>query len=204
MPNRRPALGLPKDPRFQDSLLPLKALSAAALLPATLRPGPALAGPDYRMARPAGSLADWPTMTRCYEIDATQGWQRLSLAVFDTPELLVFDHDTPNLPGERSARPIWLGKTGWTVDAASYAKAGQAGHQGRAAAALDAWSRYKYEPSLPFGTLLARTPDGRLFAVTAERSAPPGRQVLDFRINDADAALGDNDGFLVVCVAERG
>ena len=94
-----------------------------------------------------------------------------------------------------------LANIGWSVDIARYKPVGFMGHTGSDAAALQPYSAYKYDRAVPFGTAMVRLSNGTSGAL---RKAPSSMTVefmpfLDMRINDSDASLGDNGGFLVLC-----
>lgn len=121
----------------------------------------------------------------CVEIQSTQGWQ--SVQFFGAPV------DIATISGS------------WTVDAA-ISRSGYAGHQGADAQRLEPFSAYKYDQNYAFGQLLLRA-QGRDQVIAPRPSIGNGQVTriwgsgpVEFRINDADAALGDNAGVLTVCV----
>lgn len=131
------------------------------------------------------------SMSHCRPVNARNGWQRLSM-------------QPSKIEGIRT-------RGAWSVDAGRFAAVGPEGHLGSAAVALAPYSKYKIAGKEPFGALLLRLPDGRLasysgFKGLLARAAASGSQIafngqwIDFRINDSDASLGDNDGFITVCI----
>ncbi|KJH69657.1 DUF4189 domain-containing protein [Aliterella atlantica] len=122
----------------------------------------------------------------CFSVDARQGWQSFVLPrTINSPESI---------------------EGGWSVDARSYSTVNHLGHQGAEAERLAPYNDYKYDQRFPFGALLMsvsnrdtiwiQTTD---YIVDWNTSFPVG-SVVRFRINDTDAALGDNAGSLNICL----
>lgn len=122
------------------------------------------------------SLASRPY---CVDVSSRAGWTRF------------------NLP--RSFTRIASISGGWSVDSRSYAPVGPYGHSGQEAQRLTPYNQYKYDQRFPFGALLMGSGQGVLWIqnINSLSSAPFG--AVDMRINDADNALGDNNGSLRVC-----
>ena len=140
---------------------------------------------------------------RCFILDSRIGWQRMNLKDELGVYLHIFDPDT--VRGMDKDDSALARRVGWTVDRARYDHVGALGHTGASAQALAPYSRYKVNKKAAFGALLIRTQDGR----TGFLEKMP-RQILldgavtyiDFRINDSDATLGDNDGHLLLCISQ--
>lgn len=141
--------------------------------------------------------------SKCYEIDAKRGWQRITVPAQSTSQVLtiVGPHNiTPaDVKAYRKAKKI-----GWSVNRAWHKPVGPEGHSGKDAKALEVWSVYKYLKDAPFGSMIVRLPNGWTGDVLN-----PNRPIslsdeayYDFRINDADQALADNGGFLIMCLLD--
>jgi hypothetical protein len=65
------------------------------------------------------------------------------------------------------------------------------------------YNQYKYDQSFPFGALIVDIPtDGYEYVwVQGSQQLPKPITRTTIRINDSDAALGDNSGVLRVCFA---
>jgi hypothetical protein len=114
----------------------------------------------------------------CVSVDSKRGWQRF------------------NLPG--SFTKITNISGNWTVDARSYSPVSYSGHSGRDAQALAPYNQYKFDQRFPFGALLMGSGQGVL-SIQGSTSFNGSFGAVDMRINDADNALGDNQGSLNVC-----
>jgi len=116
--------------------------------------------------------------TSCVSVNSKGGWQRF------------------NLPGTFTKVTSIDGD--WSVDSRSYAPVGATGHSGRDAEALAPYNQYKFDQRFPFGALLMGSAQGVLWIQNPiSLNSPFG--AVDMRINDADNALGDNEGSLKVC-----
>lgn len=119
----------------------------------------------------------------CYEVDSRKGWQYFTVAG-------QFTH-VVSITGS------------WSVDYRNYRRIGPEGHSGEAAKRLEPYNQYKYTESYPFGVLLVGVP-GDWETVVPRPNWPLPKAVSQrvmMRINDADNALGDNAGSLLVCFA---
>jgi hypothetical protein len=117
----------------------------------------------------------------CVPVDSRSGWQRFSL------------------PGTFTKVASISG--GWSVDARSYAPVGASGHNGRDAEGLAPHNQYKYDQGFPFGALIVDIPTdgyGYTWVSQPQQLSKPITETT-IRINDADNALGDNEGSLQVC-----
>ena len=141
--------------------------------------------------------------SNCYHIDAKTGWQRITIPTSATSQVLTIigPHNiTPqDAKAYRKAKKI-----GWSVNKAFHKPVGPEGHSGKDAAALKPWGVYKYLKDAPFGSMIVRLPNGWTGDVLN-----PNRPIsltdeayYDFRINDADEALWDNGGFLIMCLLD--
>ena len=117
---------------------------------------------------------------QCLEIDAERGWQSV------------------NLDGSPVEVRSVVGT--WTVDDRNYEAVDWRGHIGEARERLARHNRYKFDARFDFGVLLVRDDQG----LVPQQRAVPGfattARKLSFRINDADHALGDNSGWMTVCI----
>lgn len=120
----------------------------------------------------------------CVLIDARNGWQHFSL------------------PFPVSA--ITSINRGWTVDHYRYAEVGPGGYTGRDAEALTAYLSYKYDQAFPFGALLVGVPSEEYGYkwISQPQPLPYSTNKLGMRINDSDNSLGDNGGYLQVCLQD--
>lgn len=121
----------------------------------------------------------------CLNVNARQGWQTITA-----------NHTVVAANSEG----------GWSVDARLYPMVGFVGHEGSAAEGLAPFNEYKYDSRFPFGALLIDTPNHGVVAVSSlvghivpEVNFPAG-STFRLRINDGDSALGDNEGYLRVCL----
>ncbi|XZN89009.1 MAG: hypothetical protein ACM65M_15100 [Microcoleus sp.] len=117
----------------------------------------------------------------CYEVDARKGWQSFTL------------------PG-RFTQVVSISGS-WSVDDRNYKRIGPEGHSGEAAKRLEPYNQYKYTQTYPFGVLLVGVPGDWETAIPRPIWPLPKAvsQRVMMRINDADNALGDNAGSLLVC-----
>jgi pimeloyl-ACP methyl ester carboxylesterase len=127
------------------------------------------------------SAAAKPESNGCVSVDSKLGWQHF------------------NLPGNFTKVASISG--GWSVDTRSYAPVGAAGHTGNDAELLEPYKQYKYDQNFPFGALIVDIPtDGHGYIWVQEpQQLPKPISETTIRINDADNALGDNEGNLQVC-----
>lgn len=119
-----------------------------------------------------------PDTSSCVSVSATKGWQTFRF--------------------ERPVSRIASIKGGWSVDDARYARVGAAGHTGKDAKRLAPHGKLKFDAGEPFGALLIAEGSSHRPA-TAPMSLAAATTDVKLRINDADAALGDNGGALTVC-----
>jgi hypothetical protein len=119
----------------------------------------------------------------CFSVDSRQGWQSFT--------------------ANHRVSGINYIEGGWSVDSRSYPMVSYTGHQGTDAERLAPFNAYKYNQSFPFGALLMELPNGDVIWANqpgGELGSFPEGSSFRFRINDADAALGDNGGSLKVCL----
>ncbi|MBV7394428.1 hypothetical protein [Mameliella sediminis] len=124
----------------------------------------------------------------CHDIDATQGWQAA-----DFPNGLVQDVRSSGF---------------WSV-APGLTPAGTQGHGGQDAKSLDARAESRPNASAHYGALLVRFEVAGAVqkmewsrfhgAITQAGVFNMNIGRIEFRINEADADLSDNDGVLTVC-----
>lgn len=149
-----------------------------------------LIGPERQTPKAPDDISNYSFGTStsvCHRVDSRQGWQ-----YFKIPR--------------NYSRVISI-RGSWSVDDRNYARVGPNGHLGEAANRLEPYNQYKYDPALPFGTLIVEIPSGAFAPVYASLNSPtrlPSRNedIIGFRINDADNALGDNGGVLSVCFSQ--
>lgn len=117
----------------------------------------------------------------CVSADSRSGWQQFSL------------------PGSFTKVESISGE--WSVDTGRYASVGAFGHSGADAEALAPYDQLKYDQEFPFGALIIDIPtDGYGYTwVSQPQQLPKPITETAIRINDADNALGDNEGFLEIC-----
>ena len=118
----------------------------------------------------------------CMNISARMGWQEVYFEFDLTPRITT-------ISGQ------------WTVDSRNFPAVGTDGHQGDAAARLEPFSQYKYSPQYNFGALLVRSRETPDRVLQGAQSLPLWSRYMQFRINDSNPTLGDNDGQLRVCFA---
>ncbi len=120
-----------------------------------------------------------PESKGCVSVDSKLGWQHFNFSGNFTKVASI--------------------SGGWSVDSRSYSAVGASGHTGNDAELLTPYNQYKFDQNFPFGALLMGSGQGTLWIQdsTSLSSAPFG--AVDMRINDADNALGDNEGKLEVC-----
>jgi len=136
---------------------------------------------------------------RCFTIYARLGWQRVPARKLDPVDLMFLDKDTNALARQFGFPEV----EGWSVDGARYAKVGISGHVGADGDALEPFAAFKYTQNAPFGQLLIRNADGDVWINNAKRVQIGASRYFDFRINDKDSGLGDNDGYILACPIHR-
>ena len=136
-----------------------------------------------------------PVEAACFGIDSRQGWQRIPVTPAPDGRAMVY-LDKEELPADID--PVY---GNWTVDRNVYSRVDKMGHRGRDAESLEPYKAYKYEVTQPFGIVLLRVDNGPNLVPEAGSNGYTisARSSMDFRINDADQALGDNAGIIVVC-----
>ena len=117
----------------------------------------------------------------CYEVDSRKGWQSFTLQGQFTRVVSI--------------------SGSWSVDDKNYMRIGAEGHSGEAAKRLEPYNQYKYTQNYEFGVLLVGIPRGWVTGVPIPNWPLPEAvsQTVMLRINDADNALADNAGSLLVC-----
>lgn len=120
-----------------------------------------------------------------FAIDSTRGWLDTTIDV-NTSQILIIEY-----------------KGGlWSVDFRNYSGVDANGYTNENDLSLRNWMQYKYCATAPFGAVIGAIGDKtKPFLIGTEyiRTSPePGRLYL--RINDSDAALGDNRGSIEVSV----
>ena len=119
----------------------------------------------------------------CIDISSREGWQRIEFQ----GEFRPYISDVSG---------------GWTVDSRSFSLVGPSGHAGADSDRLAPFDEYKYNREFNFGALLSRSANGQVVAVG--QGSHMATRSMDFRINDSDGTLADNDGNLQVCFATDG
>lgn len=112
------------------------------------------------------------------EVSSRMGWQTL---VFKKPVVRI------------------SGVTGsWSVDDNEHKRVGPEGHRGKSASILSRWDYYKFDKQYPFGALLVEIDGDDYVPVTGPMEFKKPVRSIRARINDADSALGDNGGSLLI------
>jgi|694.fasta_scaffold71710_3 hypothetical protein len=115
----------------------------------------------------------------CVDVSSKTGWTRFSLP--------------------RSFTRVTSIVGGWSVGSRSYAPVGPYGHTGQDGQRLSPYNQYKYDQRFPFGALLMGSLQGIVWIQNSGSLSSTPFSAVDMRINDADNALGDNNGSLRVC-----
>jgi len=116
---------------------------------------------------------------KCVFVDSRKGWQRYTF--------------------NRPVESVWSIKQQWSVDGDNYGAVGPLGHRGAAARALKSNSQSKYIKVYPFGALMISLRARQFYWLAGPGIFQQPVKELQLRINEADKALGNNDGKLKVC-----
>lgn len=123
---------------------------------------------------------------KCFNVSSRQRWQHFELGLPGDPRAGAD-------PGFTYIESI---SGSWSVDYRRYRYVGAEGHF---EPGLEPYNHYKYSQNFPFGALFVNIPNYGYIHVKGPMRLPMPIQSTDMRINDADIALGDNQGELKVC-----
>ncbi|GLQ33812.1 hypothetical protein GCM10007939_00950 [Amylibacter marinus] len=166
----------------------------------------ALASPLQAKDRAMKKISKLPSAhakSVCYEIQGRQGWQRMNMPANSDAQVLTIFGPKNTSRQDKKAYPK-AKKIGWSVIDLFHKRVGPEGHHGAAAVALAPFDIFKYFNDAPHGAILVRLPNGWIGDVR-DPNRPislSGEAYYDFRINDSDQSLGDNGGFLVMCIVD--
>ncbi|MFT5652066.1 MAG: hypothetical protein ACI9TZ_003563 [Yoonia sp.] len=154
----------------------------------------------------AQELRDLPSVheySKCFGVTSQFGWQSMFMPIMSDGQVLTIIGPDNIKPQDRDSSHV-ARNIGWSVDIDNFARVGPDGHFGAAAQALAPYNQYKYNQNAPFGALLVRTSSGQegTFRDTSGPILIPDQGTFEFRINDSDQSLGNNGGYLILCIID--